>query len=171
MNALQTEPSMEWEQIRPLLDEALDRLSQTDRDALLLRFFEQRSLAEVGQALGSSEEATRKRVNRALEKLRTDLVRRGLTTTAAALAMTISVNAVQLAPAGLAATLTSASLATAAAGSGLALTLLKLTTMTKLQTAIIAAVVVAGVATPLVIHQQAHINSLAAQNAVLRQRT
>src|SRR5262245_48916539 len=83
MNELKSDSTLDWEQIRPLLDEALDRLNQTDRDALLLRFFEQRSLAEVGRALGSNEEATRKRVSRALEKLRAHLARRGLTTTAA----------------------------------------------------------------------------------------
>ena len=63
MNELKSESTPDWEQIRPLLDEALDRLNQTDRDALLLRFFEQRSLAEVGCALGANEEAARKRVS------------------------------------------------------------------------------------------------------------
>ncbi len=73
MNALTTAPAPDWEQIRPLLDEALDRLNRTDRDALLLRFFEQHSLAEIGRALGTNEDAARKRVSRALEKLRADL--------------------------------------------------------------------------------------------------
>jgi RNA polymerase sigma factor (sigma-70 family) len=77
MNALTSEPATDWEQLRPLLDQALDRLGAADRDALVLRFFEQRSLAEVGHALGSNEDAARKRVTRALEKLRADLVRRG----------------------------------------------------------------------------------------------
>ena len=52
MNALESEPTPDWRDIRPLLDEALDALGDGDRDALLLRFFEQRSLAEVGRAIG-----------------------------------------------------------------------------------------------------------------------
>src|ERR1700733_11714401 len=46
-----------WKQMSPLLEEAMLRLGQTDRDALVLRFFEGRSLNEVGAALGASEEA------------------------------------------------------------------------------------------------------------------
>src|SRR5215831_9110593 len=81
MNAFDPDTPTDWHWIRPLLDEALDQLGQTDRDALLLRFFEQRSLAEVGRALGSNEDAARKRISRALDKLRAGLVRRGFTTT------------------------------------------------------------------------------------------
>ena len=127
MNALESEPSPDWEQIRPALDAALDRLDRPERDALLLRYFEQRSLAEVGRALGSSEDAARKRVARALEKLRADLIRRGVTTTAGALCAALAANAVQAAPAGLAATLASASLAGPAVGTGTTLALLELT--------------------------------------------
>src|ERR1017187_1019915 len=118
MNAIQSESPPDWEQIRPMLDEALDRLSRDDRDAMLLRYFEQRSLAEVGAALGSNEDAARKRVSRALEKLREFFGKRGVTTTATALTTVISANGVQIAPAGLAAALTSASLAGAATGAG-----------------------------------------------------
>ncbi len=123
MNALQSEPALVWDQIRPLLDEALDRLNRRNRDALMLRFFEQRTLAEVGTTLGITEEAARKRVNRALEKVRTDLVRRGVATTGSALAAAISVNAVQVAPAGLAPSLAAASLAGIAASAGATVTL------------------------------------------------
>src|SRR6202042_894807 len=63
MNAIQSKSeSADWQQIRPLLDDALERLNQTDRDALLLRFFEQRSLAQIGENLGSNEDAIRKRI-------------------------------------------------------------------------------------------------------------
>ncbi len=169
MNALEAEPAPDWDQIRPLLDAALDRLDRADRDALLLRFFEQRSLAEVGQTLGANEDAARKRVSRALEKLRADLVRRGVTTTAAALSTAISVNAVQVAPAGLAAALTSASLAGAAAGTGTTLTLLKFMVMTKLKAGIISAIVVAGVATPLVVQHLAEVK-LRTRDQALQER-
>lgn len=167
MNAIQSESTPDWEQIRPMLDEALDRLSPDDRDALLLRYFEQRSLAEVGTALGSNEDAARKRVSRALEKLREFFGKRGVTTTAAVLTTVISANAVQIAPAGLAAALTSASLAGAAAGTG-AFTLLKLMTMTNLKIGL-STIVVAGAATTLVIQHQAQAK-LREENESLRQR-
>ena len=152
MNASEAAP--DWEQIRPLLDAVLDELSAADRDALVLRFMEQRSLAEVGTALGANEDAARKRVNRALEKMRARLVRKGVATSAVSLSTAITVNAVQTAPAGLAATLTSASLATAAGGTTGTLTLLKYMIMTKLQLGIIGAVIVAGIAAPLAMQHQ-----------------
>src|SRR5206468_4836074 len=128
-----SESTSDWEQIRPLLDEALDELSRADRDAVILRFMEQRSFSEIGRALGSNEEAARKRVSRALEKLRALMVRRGVTTTAAALSTAVTVNAVQVVPAGLAATLTTASLASAGTGTATTLTTLKFMAATKLK--------------------------------------
>lgn len=169
MHALSSEPTPDWNQIRPLLDAALDRLSRTHRDALVLRYFEERSLAEVGQVLGLDEDAARKRVSRALDKLRADLVRRGVRTTAGALSTAISVNAVQAAPAGLTAALTSASLAAAAGGTGTTLTLLKIMAMTKIKAGIIGAIVIAGVATPLVILHQAQAE-LRERDATLQQQ-
>ncbi|MBI3853619.1 MAG: sigma-70 family RNA polymerase sigma factor [Verrucomicrobia bacterium] len=170
MNTLDSETAPDWEQIRPLLDEALDELGRNDRDALLLRFFEQRSLAEVGHALGSNEDAARKRVARALEKLRARLTRRGVTTSAVALSTALPVHAIQVAPAGLAATLASASLAGAAAGTGTTLTLLKLMATTKLKAGIVSAIVVTTVATSLVIQQQAQ-TKLREKDEALRQQT
>jgi RNA polymerase sigma factor (sigma-70 family) len=67
----------EWQEIAPVLDQCLGRLGQTDRNALLLRFFENRSLAEVGEALGLAEDAARKRVRRSLDKLHALLVQHG----------------------------------------------------------------------------------------------
>jgi RNA polymerase sigma factor (sigma-70 family) len=159
MNELLREPAPEpdWVHLRPVLEDAMHELGETDRRAVLLRFFQNKSLKEVGMALGLGENAARMRVERALEKLRAKLVHRGITTTATALSVVISVNAVQVAPAVLAATLGGASLAGAAAGTGTTLTLIKLMTMTKLQAAVIGAIVIAGVATPLVIHHQAKV--------------
>jgi RNA polymerase sigma factor (sigma-70 family) len=134
----------DWAQIRPLLDQALDELVDDDRDALVLRFFEQRSLAEIGQALGANEDAARKRVTRALEKLRADLVRRGITTTAATLSAAISVNAVQVAPVGLAATLSTSAIAGTTL-TGAAATATKTIAMTTLQKTIIGATLAAAV--------------------------
>jgi RNA polymerase sigma factor (sigma-70 family) len=168
MNALKPEPSPDWEQIRPLLDDALDRLGQADRDALLLRFFEQRSLAEVGNALSTNEDAARKRISRALDKLRAHLVRRGVTTTGGVLSVAISINAVQAAPAGLAGTLTLASLAGAASGTGTSLTLLKLMSMTKVKIGL-GALVLAGAATVLVIEHLSQV-ALREENESLRRQ-
>ena len=71
-------PTPVWEQISPLLDEAMAHLRDKDRDAMLLRFFENKSLAEVGAALGMNEDAAQKRVARALEKLRDLFAKRGV---------------------------------------------------------------------------------------------
>ena len=59
-----------WAGIAPVIDAELERLPAADREALVLRFFENRPLRDVGTALGTTEEAARKRVTRALEKLR-----------------------------------------------------------------------------------------------------
>jgi RNA polymerase sigma factor (sigma-70 family) len=107
-----------WLETAPLLDEALDRLPEADRDVLVLRFFERKDFRAVGAALGVSDDTAQKRVARALEKLRTWLGRRGVTSTAGALAVVLSAEAVQAAPATLGASLTGTALATAASGTG-----------------------------------------------------
>jgi RNA polymerase sigma factor (sigma-70 family) len=91
-------PQVIWQEVRPLLDEAMSRLGKSDRDALVLRFFENKSLKEVGEALGVAERAAQKRVNRSLEKLRAAFARRGVTLSAAAMAGTLSANALEAAP-------------------------------------------------------------------------
>jgi RNA polymerase sigma factor (sigma-70 family) len=96
-----------WVQMAPLLDEAISGLGERDRQAVLLRFFENKSLKEVGEALGSTEEASKKRVARALEKLRTFFNRRGVTVPAVTIAAALTANSVQAAPMGLAASVTS----------------------------------------------------------------
>ena len=136
MNTLNPDAAPDWEQLRPLLDAALDQLSAPDRDALLLRFFEQRSLKEIGVALGSGEDAARKRVTRALEKLRWLLNRRGVTTSASALSVAMAAHGIQAAPAGLAATIVPAS-PTARAGFTISKFIQSLL-MTKLKTTAVA---------------------------------
>jgi RNA polymerase sigma factor (sigma-70 family) len=142
----------------PILDEAISELGATDRAAILLRFFEQRDFRSVGLALGSNEDTAQKRVSRALEKLRSILKHRGLNLSAAALGTALAAQAVTAAPAGLAASISATALAQAAAGGGIALTFLKpflkLMAMSKLTFGIIAAVVVAGLAVPVVVHYQ-----------------
>jgi RNA polymerase sigma factor (sigma-70 family) len=104
---------VDWQEICPWLDEALHQLPATDRDALLLRFFEKRSLAEIGQKLGSGESGASRRVSRALEKLRGLLAKRGLVTTSAALSAALCAQVAQAVPSSLASTLSAASLAAA----------------------------------------------------------
>jgi RNA polymerase sigma factor (sigma-70 family) len=101
----------DWTEIEPLLDEAMNGLSEEDRTAVLLRYFENKSLREVGETLRTSEEAARKRLGRAVERLREFFAARGITVGAAGLAVLISANAVEAAPIGLAATITAAVLA------------------------------------------------------------
>src|SRR5437667_12048236 len=87
-----------WAQIAPLLDEAMAGLSETDRNAVLLRFFEQKNLAEVGESLGTNEDAAQKRITRALEKLRSFFARRGKVISASGLAGALTTSAVQAVP-------------------------------------------------------------------------
>jgi RNA polymerase sigma factor (sigma-70 family) len=156
---------IDWGKIRPVVDRVMHELNASDREVILMRYFENPQLADIGQRLGLNGDAARKRVDRALDKLRTFLARRGITTTAA-LATVLSANAVQVAPIGLASTLTTASLAGVATATGTTVTLLKIATMTKLQLSAISALVIAGVATPLVIQHQAQA-SLRQQNRAL----
>src|SRR5687767_2394919 len=116
MNELLRAPATEpdWEHLHPILEEAMHTLNEKDRVAILLRFFENKSLNEVGLALGLRENAARMRVERALDRLRLKLACKGIGYSSAALAVTLSQNAVSAAPAAFVSTLTSASLAGAA---------------------------------------------------------
>ena len=102
----------DWTQIEPLLDDAMAALDETDRIAILLRYFENKNLREVGEALGASEDAAQKRVSRAVEQLREFFSKRKVTIGASGLAVLISANAVQSAPVGLAAAILSVALGT-----------------------------------------------------------
>jgi len=114
-----------WYQMSPLLDEALASLGETDRQAVLLRFFENKSLAEVGSQLGAGEDTARKRVSRALEKLHRFFEKRGVISTAAIIAGTMTAHSVQAAPAALAKSVTAVAIAKGAAASGSTLALVK----------------------------------------------
>jgi len=123
LNEAQTDAA--WEQMSPLLEEAMLRLGQADRDALVLRFFEGRSLNEVGAAMGASKDAIKKRVNRAVEKLRVFFTRRGVVLPAAVLTAAISTNSVQAAPAMLTKSITAVAITKGVTASGSTLTLIK----------------------------------------------
>ena len=91
----------DWRELRQVLDESMHELPEPDRLALLVRFFEGRELRRVGEVLGLNENAARLRVQRALEKLRGVLTRKGVTTTAAGLAALLTAHTVTAAPAAL----------------------------------------------------------------------
>jgi RNA polymerase sigma factor (sigma-70 family) len=95
---LATEPNAVWEQIAPHLDAALSELSRADHDVLTLRYFERKSAREMAKALGTSDEAAQKRVNRAVDRLRTLLAGRGIAVGGTGLALLLSANVVQSAP-------------------------------------------------------------------------
>ncbi len=84
-----------WQQIAPLLDDAMGDLGEADRNAVVLRFFENKTAAEVAAALHTTEAAAHKRLHRALEKLRRIFSRRGVTLSATAVASAVSANSVQ----------------------------------------------------------------------------
>src|SRR5208283_3803861 len=98
-------PDLFWEQMSPLLDEALASLGETDRQAVLLRFFDNKTLTEVGNSLGTGEDTARKRVSRALEKLRKFFAKRGVVSTTTVIAGAMAANSVQAAPVTLAKTI------------------------------------------------------------------
>ena len=169
MNAIEDHSESNLAQVAPVLDEAIGQLDAEDRTAILLRFFERKDFRSVGEALGSSEDAARKRVDRALEKLHVLLKHRGTTLSAAALGTALATEAVTAAPAGLAGSFATTALASAGAAGGTTATLAKLMTLTKIKLGIIGAIVVAGVATPLAIQHQSQIR-LREEDEALRQQ-
>jgi uncharacterized protein (TIGR03435 family) len=142
MQSILNEPESEaWRQIAPLLDDAMGRLGEKDRNAVVLRFFENKNLREVGAALGASEDAAKMRVNRALEKLRKFFTKRGVVLSGVIIAGAVSANSVQAAPLALAKTISVVAVAKGAAAGGSTLALvkgaLKIMAWTKAKTAIV----------------------------------
>ncbi len=144
---------LDWTRVRPVLDEVLGELGDGDREAILLRFFEGRDFASVGAKLNVNDNTARMRVERALDKLRAQLERRGVKSTSAVLAVALANQAVVAAPAGLAAAVTGVVMAgggaaaigvgigTAAGGAGAWTTFMSLT---KLQMGVAVAIAVGG---------------------------
>lgn len=107
-----------WQEVEPHLDSILAELDPAERDAILLRYFEQKSARDMATQLGISAEAAQKRVSRAVEHLRNRFARRGITVTTAGIAGLIASHAVQAAPTSLATTVAAAArLATTASAS------------------------------------------------------
>jgi hypothetical protein len=159
-------PNEVWQQVRPMLDDALHELNAAGREAVVLRFMEHRPLREVGARLGLNENAAPMRVGRALDRLRGQLARRGITSTASGLAAALAIGVLTPAPAALAGTIASAALASGAVAGSTSLTLMKLMSMTTVKVGLIGALVVAGIAVP--VWQQTGLQRVQSENAQLR---
>ncbi len=166
MNPIAQEPeaAADWSQLRPVLDAAMDRLEERDREAVLLRFFQGLPFAEVGRAIGLHEDAARKRVERALDRLREHLRPHGIHSSAAALAALLAQQAIGAVPPGLAGAVTGAALV---AGGGAATGIAAFLTAGKLQAGL--ALVAAGGAVGWVSQQQ-RAAALQKENAALHRQ-
>jgi len=153
-------PPADWSQLSPVIEDALHELSDQDRHAILLRFFQNKTLNEVGTGLNLTENGARMRVERALEKLRGKLARRGITTTASALAAVVSANAVQSAPAGFAATISTAAVAGSTLHVSTFIAATKTIAMTTLQKTIVAAALALAAGTGVyAVHQSSQLRA------------
>jgi len=148
MNAMNA-TAADWTHIEPLLDEAMHALDETDRAAVLLRYFENKSLREVGATLGTSENAAQKRLARAVERLREFFAKRGVTVGTSGLVVVISTNAVLVAPAGLSAAITTAAIAGTAITTTALAAATKTIAMTTLQKTLITTALAAAIGTGL----------------------
>ncbi|HLX68666.1 MAG TPA: sigma-70 family RNA polymerase sigma factor [Verrucomicrobiae bacterium] len=146
----ETEEDTSWAELAPLLDEGMASLGETDRDALAMRFFENKTAQEIARRLNVKEEAAQKRLTRALEKLRNYFAKRGVSSTAAIIGAKISTHSVQAAPAGVAKAVVAVAAAKGVASSASTLTLvkgaMKIMAWTKAKTAIVTGVVVISAA-------------------------
>ena len=147
-NQIGSGPEGDPEQLRGMLDDALGELSESDREFVLLRYYEQRDFKSLARTFELSDDAARKRVERALEKLRGGLERRGIHSTGAAIASALGSLTLVTTPPGLSATVTSAALASSALGSaGFAAGLVQLIHAMKVKTAVVGTIALAGLAT------------------------
>ena len=144
-----------WQQLAPVLDETMGELGDADRAALVLRFFENKSANEMAAALNIGEEAAQKRVSRALEKLRSLLLKRGVTLGVTAIAGAVAANAVTAAPVALVSTITAAALAGTTTTAATILTITKIITMTTLQKIAVTAALTVTIAGGLYAAKQA----------------
>jgi RNA polymerase sigma factor (sigma-70 family) len=111
-----------WENLQPVLDAAIDELREQDRAVVVMRFLEQKAFGDIGRILQISDDAARVRTARALDKLRVELRRRGIDSTAAALSAVIVAHPMLAAPSGLALKIAATSLASVSTAGAVATT-------------------------------------------------
>jgi RNA polymerase sigma factor (sigma-70 family) len=162
-----TPPDAEVEQIAPLLNEALEELPERDRVAILLRFFESKSMEEIGRTLGTTESAAKMRLSRAVERLRLIFRKRGVVVPAAALLGVLSAQGAQAAPASLASSVAALAFLKQTSVSTLPIVkgTLLLMAQTKSKTLVIAALVLLLGGTAAVVVQQSLARQSPAPNA------
>ncbi len=134
--------SIDWNRLQPVIDDSLKALPVPDRDILLLRFFKGMTFHQIASTTGLSEEAARKRVARAMERLRGGLVRRGITSTGAALASALGAQPAAVVPQGLSALVVGAALSQT--GSATALSAFVMTTTHKILATLAVAAAIGG---------------------------
>jgi len=158
----ESSPDTVWRELSPQLDAAMAGLGAVERDALVLRYFQNKSMAEVGAELGLGENTAQKRVSRALEKLRKFFTKRGVAFSAAAIAAAVSANSVKAAPAVLSKTISAVAMTKGMAAGGATLPLVKgvliFMAWTKVKTTVVVGVglLLAGAATTSVVIQLNH---------------
>ena len=148
------DPAPDWDQLKTVLDEAMHDLKETDRNAIVLRYFQGCDYHDVAEQIGASRDGARMRVDRAIDKLRKSLAKRGVISTSAALAVVLAQQSLTAAPAGFAAVVASSAIS-ATVGVGTAVTFFQFMAMTKMK-AVAFVVAVAGFTVPMVLQHQAN---------------
>src|SRR5437763_4364571 len=148
------EVEWKWKAVKPRLDEAMARLGESDRRAVMLKYYEKKTYREIGQALGIEEEAARKRVSRATQKLRGMLARHGVVVSEALLPSILMEKLIHSAPVGLATKIAPVAISKIAAtemsgllvhGAARQMMLVKAKTIVLLSAAFVAGVILVGV--------------------------
>jgi len=165
---LSTAPDASWEEIAPHLDAALGELTELERDAVLLRYFEKQSAAEIATRLGTTPESAQKRVSRGVDHLREFFAKRGVRIGAGGLAVVISANAVQAAPPGLALTISTIATTASTVATSTAIATTKPILMTAIQKTLITATI-AVVFAGTTLYQAKQNHRLRQQNEALLQ--
>jgi len=165
---LSANPDSTWEHISPHLDDALGELTEADRDALTLRYFEKKSAPEMATLLGITEEAAQKRVSRAVDRLRDLFAKRKVTVGASGLVVLLSANAVHSAPVGLAVIVSTTALTGTAVTASTLIAATKTIAMTTLQKVLVTATVAVLAGTGIFEAHQAAL--LRDQNQALQQQ-
>ncbi len=146
------EAPLPWENLAPVIDEILTGLNEQDREAVLLRYFEQKSFAEVGAIQAVSTDAARMRVDRALEKMQPLLAKRGIVSTASAIGLALGSTSALAVPSGLTVTISQAAIAASQVASTSAVTALFMSA-SKLKFAALGLILTGGVVTIALQHR------------------
>jgi RNA polymerase sigma factor (sigma-70 family) len=145
-----SDPTPDWAQLRPVLDEVIDALGASDREVIVLRYFRGLPFVEIAAQLKASEGTLRMRADRALDKMSALLAKRGIGSTATALGLALSSQPVVAAPLGLAATVSGIAVTTTTSAGGLGTLLI----MSKTKVALVGLVLSGGIVTTVVEHNR-----------------